>query len=103
MTGIQYNAFLFLSLRKFFNALVSPDEESPARIMQVIHDKRTMRKLLQVVRLLNKDLGNVLDHVLTQGKDVTSHFIAIGFAKTITCLTIRAVVSLCSLEGSRNL
>lgn len=57
--------------------MVSPDEESPARIMQVIHDKRTMRKLLQVVRLLNKDLGTVLDHVLTQGKDVTSHFIEI--------------------------
>jgi hypothetical protein len=28
--------------------------------------KRMIHKLLQVVRLLNKDLGNALDHVLTQ-------------------------------------
>lgn len=55
-------------LRKFFNALVSPDEESPARIMKVLHDKRTMRKLLQVVRLLNDELGDIVDHVLTQGE-----------------------------------
>jgi hypothetical protein len=83
--------------------LVSPDEESPARIMQVIHDKRTMRKLLQVIRLLNKDLGNVLDHILTQGKDVALPLHIDFFALNITCLTIHGNITLCSLESSGNL
>ena len=87
--------------------MVSPDEESPARIMQVIHDKRTMRKLLQVVRLLNKDLGNVLDHVLTQGKNIPlayrESFIAVHKYLFMPILTIHALITLCSLESSGNL
>ena len=51
---------------KFFNALVSPDEESGERIMEVLHDKRTMDKLLQVVKYLNKDLHGILRYVLSQ-------------------------------------
>lgn len=53
---------------KFFNALVSPDEDSPDRILKVIHDKRTMGKLLSVVELVNAELHKILSYVLTQGK-----------------------------------
>ena len=51
---------------KFFNAIVSPDEESPARLMDVLHDKRTMEKLLQVIQLVNKDAHKILRYVLNQ-------------------------------------
>ena len=51
---------------KFFNALVSPDEESASRIFKVLHDKRTMDKLLQVVRVINSDLYRVADYLLRQ-------------------------------------
>ena len=53
---------------KFFNALVSsnPDQESTDRLVDVIHDKRTMRKMLQVSRLINSDLYKVLDFILTR-------------------------------------
>ena len=53
---------------KFFNAIVSPDEESPDRIFKVIHDKRTMEKLLSVVELVNAELHKILSYVLTQGE-----------------------------------
>lgn len=53
---------------KFFNAIVSPDEDSPDRILKVIHDKRTMEKLLSVVELVNSELHKILSYVLTQGK-----------------------------------
>ena len=52
---------------KFFNALVSPDEDSPDRILKVIHDKQTMGKLLSVVELVNIELHKILNYVLTQG------------------------------------
>lgn len=53
---------------KFFNALVSsnPDPESSERLLDVIHDKRTMKKLLQVVRLINNDIFKALDFLLTR-------------------------------------
>ena len=51
---------------KFFNALVSPDETSIQRILDVVHDKRTMKKLLQVTELVNKDLHKILQYVLKQ-------------------------------------
>mmetsp|Transcript_36708 Transcript_36708/g.88723 ORF Transcript_36708/g.88723 Transcript_36708/m.88723 type:complete len:2250 (+) Transcript_36708:90-6839(+) len=53
---------------KFFNALVSssPDQESTDRLVDVIHDKRTMRKMLQVSRLINSDLYKVLEFILTR-------------------------------------
>jgi hypothetical protein len=51
---------------KFFNAIVSPDQESAARLMDVIHDKRTMNKLLQVIKLVNADAHNLLRYILTQ-------------------------------------
>ena len=51
---------------KFFNALVSPDEESAERLLDVIHDKRTMEKLLQVTNLINKDAHRFLKYALTQ-------------------------------------
>jgi hypothetical protein len=51
---------------KFFNALVSsnPDQESTERLLDVLHDKRTMKKLLQVVKLINADVYKFLDFVL---------------------------------------
>jgi hypothetical protein len=51
---------------KFFNALVSPDEKSARRLIQVIEDKRTMNKLLQVIKLVNKDIHRILSYILTQ-------------------------------------
>ena len=53
---------------KFFNALVSsnPDQQSTGRLFDVIHDKRSMNKLLQVVRLINNDIYNALDFVFTR-------------------------------------
>lgn len=53
---------------KFFNAIVSPDEDSPDRIFKVIHDKRTMEKLLSVVDLVNAELHKILSYILTQGE-----------------------------------
>jgi hypothetical protein len=53
---------------KFFNALVSPDHESAERLLDVIHDRRTMEKLLQVMKLINTDLHKISRYVLTQGK-----------------------------------
>lgn len=52
---------------KFFNALVSPNEESAERLIQVLHDKRTMGKLLQVVGLIHREMGEALRYILTQG------------------------------------
>jgi hypothetical protein len=53
---------------KFFNAIVSsnPDPQASERLLDVIHDKRSMNKLLQVVRLINNDIYKVLDFVLTR-------------------------------------
>lgn len=51
---------------KFFNALVSPDQESPGRILDVLHDKRTMEKLLQVVKFISEDLHVILHNMLRQ-------------------------------------
>jgi len=53
---------------KFFNALVSsnPDPKSSERLLDVIHDKRSMKKLLQVVRLINNDIHKALEFVLTR-------------------------------------
>ena len=51
---------------KFFNALVCPDDESVGRILDVIHDKRTMDKFLQLTSLINKDLHRLLKYVLKQ-------------------------------------
>ncbi|EJK69304.1 hypothetical protein THAOC_09447 [Thalassiosira oceanica] len=51
---------------KFFNSIVSPDEDSPARILDVMHDKKTMHKLLAVVKLVNEDLERALKYILTK-------------------------------------
>jgi hypothetical protein len=53
---------------KFFNALVSsnPDQESAERLLDVLHDKRTMNKLLQVVKLVSNDVHKFLDFILTR-------------------------------------
>lgn len=51
---------------KFFNALVSSDQQSTERLVDVINDKRTMNKLLQVIKLINSDGHRVLNWILTQ-------------------------------------
>ena len=53
---------------KFFNALVSsdPDPESAERLLDIIHDKRSMTKLLEVVRLINNDIYKALNFVFTR-------------------------------------
>ena len=51
---------------KFFNALVSsnPDQQSAERLLDVIHDKRSMKKILQVIKLVNAEVYKILDFVL---------------------------------------
>lgn len=53
---------------KFFNALVSalPDQSATDRLFDVIHDKRSMGKLVQVIKLINYDCYRFLDYGLTQ-------------------------------------
>ena len=51
---------------KFFNALVSPDEDSPSHLYKVIHDKRTMNKLLQIMSLINADIEKIASYILQQ-------------------------------------
>lgn len=51
---------------KFFNALISPNEESKGRIIDVLHDKPTINKLLQVVSVVNKDLHKLLRYSIEQ-------------------------------------
>ena len=51
---------------KFFNAIVSPDEDSPTRIRDVLYDKKTMFRLLAVTNLINSDLEKALRYFLTQ-------------------------------------
>jgi hypothetical protein len=51
---------------KFFNALVSPDEGSMGRIMDVLHDKKTVDKLLQIVKVVNEDLYKILRYGIEQ-------------------------------------
>ncbi|KAL3921557.1 MAG: hypothetical protein SGILL_002686 [Bacillariaceae sp.] len=53
---------------KFFNALFShdPDQESTERLLDVLDDKRTMNKLLQVVKLVNADVYKFLNFVLVR-------------------------------------
>lgn len=49
---------------KFFNALVSPDNDSSARIIDVLHDKKTMNRLLAVMKLINADLEKIASYAL---------------------------------------
>ncbi|KAL7544123.1 hypothetical protein ACHAXR_013527, partial [Thalassiosira sp. AJA248-18] len=51
---------------KFFNAIVSPDDDSPARLMDVLHDKKTMHQLLAVTKLINADIDRALRYILTK-------------------------------------
>lgn len=51
---------------KFFNALISPDEGSMGRIIDVLHDKKTVDKLLQIVKVVNHDLHEILRYSIEQ-------------------------------------
>ena len=82
---------------KFFNALVSPDEESPDRIFLVLHDKRTMRKLLQVIKLINSDLEEILRYILIQGKLVAFAIFSFLYCAKHSGLTDKLYVSAPSL------
>ena len=54
--------------QKFFNVLMSsnPDPKSAERLLDVVHDKRSMKKLLEVVRLVNNDIYKALDFIFTR-------------------------------------
>ena len=56
---------------KFFNALVSPNNDSLGHLMNIIHDKRTMNKLLQVIGLINEQLEKLLHYIFKQGEVTT--------------------------------
>ena len=51
---------------KFFNAIVSPDDDSPSRIMDVLHDKKTMHQLMAVMKLVNSDIERAFRYILTK-------------------------------------
>lgn len=51
---------------KFFNAIVAPDDDSPARIMDVLHDKKTMNRLLEITKLINADIERAIRYILTK-------------------------------------
>ncbi|GKY98734.1 hypothetical protein MPSEU_000829700 [Mayamaea pseudoterrestris] len=51
---------------KFFNALVSPDDDSLGRLIDVLHDKRTTDRVLQVAKLISSDLHRILKAILEQ-------------------------------------
>ena len=51
---------------RFFRALVAPDEDSVSKILDVIYDKRSMKRLLAVLSLVNKDLERLARYVLTR-------------------------------------
>jgi hypothetical protein len=51
---------------QFFNAIVAPDDDSPARIMDVLHDKKTMNRLLEITKLINADIERAIRYILTK-------------------------------------
>jgi hypothetical protein len=51
---------------KFFNALVSPDQGYMGRMMDVLHDKKTVDKLLQIVKVINDDLHELFRYSIKQ-------------------------------------
>lgn len=51
---------------KFFNAIVSPDDDSAARIIDVLHDKKTMHQLLAVMKLINSDIERAVRYALSK-------------------------------------
>jgi hypothetical protein len=51
---------------KFFNALVSPDDDSLGRIINVLHDKRTTSRVLQIAKLISADLHKIIQFLLEQ-------------------------------------
>lgn len=74
---------------KFIKALVSPDEDSPSHLYKVIHDKRTMNKLLQIMRLINADIEKIASYILQQGKILIKLlYICMGPALTTMLLIV---------------
>lgn len=51
---------------KFFNALVSPGQGAMGRMLDVLNDSRTVDKLLQIVRVINEDLHEILRYSIKQ-------------------------------------
>ena len=51
---------------KFFNALVSPDDESSKRLLDILYDRPTIKKLINVVNLINAEFGRILEYITTQ-------------------------------------
>lgn len=82
---------------KFFNALVSPDEDSPTRIRDVLYDKKTMNKFLAVSKLLNSDLEKILRYVLTQVWRAKSIFDEEGISDPKHALPAYSLARLASL------
>lgn len=51
---------------KFFNVIVSTDDESPGHIAKVIYDKLTVYKIVQVVKLFNYDMEKGMSYYVEQ-------------------------------------
>jgi hypothetical protein len=51
---------------KFFNALVSPDQGSMGRFLDILRDTRTVDKLLQIVKVVNDDLHELFRYSIKQ-------------------------------------
>ena len=58
---------------KFFNALVSPDHESSRRLLDILYDRPTIKKLIHVVHLINSEFGKMLEYItlkIWRAKDI---------------------------------
>ena len=45
---------------------MSPNDESAGHILKVVHDKRTMGKVIQIIKLVNHDLEKLASYILKQ-------------------------------------
>ena len=53
---------------KFFNVIVSTDDESPGHIAKVLYNKLTVYKIVQVVKLFNYDMEKGMSYYVKQGE-----------------------------------
>ena len=51
---------------KFFNALVNPDADNTQKLLDVLHHRPTMNKMIEIVELINPELHDIAKYILTQ-------------------------------------
>jgi protein-tyrosine phosphatase len=51
---------------KFFNALVNPDADNTQKLIDVLHHRPTMHKVMEILDLVNPELHDIAKYILTQ-------------------------------------